>query len=317
MQVNQYMKDLKVIFMGTPDFAVPVLQKLIENTQVVLVVTQPDKLIGRKQILTPTPIKKVALEYNIPVFQPQKIRSDYDTIVNSNADIVITCAYGQIIPKAILDYPRLGCINVHASLLPKYRGGAPIHWCLINGEEKTGITIMYMAEKMDNGDIISQEEYTISATDNVGTLHEKLSKIGANLLISTLPSIIEGTNKRIKQVESEVTFAYNIKREEEKLDFKKTGKELVNQIRGLNPWPLAYLLLDEEECKVMGATFLEKNKSEDVGKIVEVTKNTLGISCKDGILYLERIKPFGKKEMMIKDYLNGINKEELKNKKVG
>ena len=233
------MKDLKVIFMGTPDFAVPVLQKLIENTQVVLVVTQPDKLVGRKQILTPTPIKKVALEYNIPVFQPQKIRSDYDTIVNSNADIVITCAYGQIIPKAILDYPRLGCINVHASLLPKYRGGAPIHWCLINGEEKTGITIMYMAEKMDNGDIISQEEYTISATDNVGTLHEKLSKIGANLLISTLPSIIEGTNKRIKQVESEVTFAYNIKREEEKLDFKKTGKELVNQIRGLNPWPLA------------------------------------------------------------------------------
>lgn len=303
--------------MGTPDFAVPILQKLIENTEVVLVVTQPDKCIGRKQILTPTPIKQVALEHNIPVFQPTKIRSEYETILNTKADMIITCAYGQIIPKVILDYPRLGCINVHASLLPKYRGGAPIHWCLINGEEKTGVTIMYMAEKMDNGDIIAKEEYTILESDNVGSLHEKLSILGANLLIKTLPSIIEGTNERSKQDESQVTYAYNIKREDEHLDFSLEGEKIINKIRGLNPWPLANFTLNNTECKVIEANFEEKENQMTPGTIVEITKSTLGISCKDGIIYLEKIKPFGKKEMEIKDYLNGLNKEELKNKKVG
>lgn len=310
------MKNLKVIFMGTPDFAVPVLQKLIENTNVVLVVTQPDKLVGRKQILTPTPIKKLALEHSIPVFQPTKIRQEYDVILNTKADIIITCAYGQIIPKEILDYPRLGCINVHASLLPKYRGGAPIHWSLINGEEETGITIMYMAEKMDNGDIITQKDYKIEPSDNVGTLHEKLSEIGAQLLIQTLPSIINGTNQKIAQEESNVTYAYNIKREEERLDFKKTGKEVINQIRGLNPWPLANFLLENQEYKVLEARFLKKEHKEEIGKIIEITKQNFGITCQDGILYIEKIKPFGKKEMVIKDYLNGINKEEIINKVV-
>lgn len=311
------MKDLKVIFMGTPDFAVPVLQKLVENTNVVLVVTQPDKLVGRKQILTPTPVKVEAEKHHIPIFQPSKIKEDYEEILNTNADIIITCAYGQIIPKAILDYPRLGCINVHASLLPKYRGGAPIHKCLINGEEKTGVTIMYMAEKMDNGDIISQTEYLIKESDNVGTLHEKLSLLGANLLIETLPSIVNGTNERIKQEESEVTFAYNIKREEERLDFSKTGREILNHIRGLNPWPLANFLLHDTEFKVIEARFAQKEIQKEVGVIVEVTKNALGISCLDGIIYLEKIKPFGKKEMKIVDYLNGVDKEKLLGEKVG
>lgn len=311
------MKDLKVIFMGTPDFAVPVLQKLIENTKVVLVVTQPDKCVGRKQILTPSPIKEVALEHNIPVFQPIKIRNDYASILNCDADIIITCAYGQIIPKVILDYPRLGCINVHASLLPKYRGGAPIHWCLINGEEETGITIMYMAEKMDNGDIIAKEKYTILESDNVGTLHDKLSVLGANLLIKTLPSIIEGTNERTKQDEREATFAYNIKREDEHLEFSLNGKEILNKIRGLNPWPLANCILNNSECKILKAHFEPKENHINPGTIVEVTKNTLGIACKDGTIYLEKIKPFGKKEMEIKDYLNGLDKNDLTNKKVG
>ncbi len=311
------MKDLKVIFMGTPDFAVPVLQKLIENTSVVLVVTQPDKCVGRKQVLTPTPIKEVALENNIPVFQPIKIKAEYEKILNTKADIIITCAYGQIIPKEILDYPSLGCINVHASLLPKYRGGAPIHWCLLNGEEKTGITIMYMAEKMDNGDIISQREYKILDTDNVGTLHEKLSGMGADLLIETLPSIINKMNKRIKQEEEKVTYAYNIKRKDERLTFNAPGKTIINHVRGLNPWPLANFLLDEVECKVIEAKFVPKNGKQEPGTFVEVTKNTLGIACQDGIIYLEKVKPFGKKEMFIKDYLNGLNKKELKNKKVG
>lgn len=302
--------------MGTPDFAVPILKELIDKTKVVLVVTQPDKLVGRKQILTPSPIKKLALEKKIPLFQPNKIREEFDTILNMDADIIITCAYGQIIPKSILDYPKLGCINVHASLLPKYRGGAPIHWCLINGDEKTGITIMYMAEKMDNGDIITQKDYKIEPSDNVGTLHEKLSEIGAQLLIQTLPSIINGTNQKIAQEESNVTYAYNIKREEERLDFKKTGKEIINQIRGLNPWPLANFLLENQEYKVLEARFLKKEHKEEIGKIIEITKQNFGITCQDGIFYIEKIKPFGKKEMVIKDYLNGINKEEIINKVV-
>lgn len=311
------MRDLKVIFMGTPEFAVPILQKLIENTNVVLVVTQPDKLIGRKQILTKTPIKVEAEKNNIPVFQPETIKKDYIPILNANADIIITCAYGQIIPKEILDAPRLGCINVHASLLPKYRGGAPIHWCLLNGEEKTGITIMYMDEKMDNGDIISQEEYLILESDNVGTLHDKLSIIGANLLLKTLPSIVNGTNNRIKQKEEEVTFAYNIKREEERLDFNKTGKEILYHIRGLNSWPLANFVLENREYKVLEARFEKKEEKKEAGTIVEVTKDNFGIACLDGIIYLNKIKPFGKKEMKIKDYLNGIDKENLIGKKVG
>lgn len=309
------MKNLKVIFMGTPDFAVPILEELIKNTNVILVVTQPDKLVGRKQILTPTPIKEVALNNNISVFQPINIKKDYETILNTEADIIITCAYGQIIPKIILDYPKLKCINVHASLLPKYRGGAPIHWCLINGEEKTGITIMYMDEAMDSGNIITQEEYQILDSDNVGTLHDKLSLIGANLLIKTLPSIIDKTNESIKQNELDVTYAFNIKREDERLDFNKTGKEIINKIRGLNPWPLANILINDLEYKIIEARFLKKEVQE-IGIIIEIDKNNLGITCSNGIIYLEKIKPFGKKIMTIKEYLNGIKKEDLINKKV-
>ena len=311
------MKSLKVIFMGTPDFAVPVLQRLIENTSVVLVVSQPDKLVGRKQVLTKTPVKLEAEKNNITVFQPTKIKTEYDVILNTPADIIITCAYGQIIPKEILDYPHFGCINVHASLLPKYRGGAPIHWALLNGEEKTGITIMYMSEAMDAGDIISKEEYKIKDNDNVGTLHDELSNIGADLLIKTLPSIIDGTNDRIKQNENEVTYAYNIKREDERIDFSKTGLEIINKIRGLNPWPLSNFILDNLEYKVLEARFEKKDITKEVGTIVEITKNSLGITCLDGIIYLEKIKPFGKKEMQVSAYLNGVKKEELLGKKIG
>lgn len=311
------MKDTKVIFMGTPDFAVPILQKLIEYTDVSLVVTQPDKKVGRKQILTSSPIKVEAEKNNIPVFQPTRIKEDFEPILNTEADIIITCAYGQIIPKSILDYPRLGCINVHASLLPKYRGGAPIHHCLINGEKETGVTIMYMDEKMDSGDIIAQASYLIKEEDNVGTLHKILSHLGANLLIEILPSIIEGSNKRIKQNIEQVTFAKIIQREDERIDFNQEGNKILNQIRGLNPWPLANFTLNETEMKVLKATFFLDNHGKEPGRIVEVQKNKLGISCKNGIIYLEKIKPFGKKEMAISDYLNGIKKEDLLNAKIG
>lgn len=307
------MKDLKVVFMGTPDFAVSILKTLIENTNVVLVVSQPDKVVGRKKELKQTPIKQMAIKNNIEVFQPNKIKEEYQKIIEINPDIIITCAYGQIIPKVLLDLPKLGCVNVHASLLPKLRGGAPIHKCLIDGYKKTGITIMYMDEKMDSGDIINQEEYVIKREDNVGMLHDKLSSIGANLLIDTLPSIINKTNKRIKQNEEEVTYAYNIKREEEHLDFNKTCQEIYNQVRGLNPWPLANFILDDKEFKVLECSYEEKSIKE-VSKIVEVTKDSIGITAIDGVIYLKTIKPFGKKIMSVKDYLNGIKKEDLLNK---
>ena len=298
------MKDKRVVFMGTPEFAVPVLESLIKETNVVLVVSQPDKLVGRHQTLEATPIKKVALDNGIEVFQPEKIRKDYDKVINANADIIITCAYGQIIPKAILDNPKYGCINVHASLLPKLRGGAPLHKAIIYGEEETGITIMYMDEKMDSGDIIAQESTKIFDTDNVGTIHDRLSLIGAKLLMETLPSIFEGTNERIKQDESKVTYAYNVSREEEKIDFNKTSKEVFNQIRGLYPFPVAFTTLEEEIIKITESKMTESTKGI-AGEITEITKEGIVVKCLDKSIEITRLKPSGKKEMTARDFLNG------------
>lgn len=309
------MKNSKIIFMGTPDFAVPVLEMLIQNYQVLLVVTQPDKKVGRKQELKPTPVKEVACKYNIPVFQPKKIRENYQEILDMQPDLIITCAYGQIIPKIILDCPTIGCFNVHASLLPKYRGGAPIHKALIDGEKETGITIMYMDEGMDTGDMIAKNVYQIKEEDNTGTLHAILSKMGAELLKETLPSIIKKTNPREKQNSKEATYAYNIQREEEHIDFQKTGKEIINQIRGLNPWPTANFILKKEEVKVLEAYF-EPQKISTPSIIQELKKDAIGITCQDGIVFLTKIKPFGKKVMNAKDYLNGVNKKDLISQKV-
>ncbi len=303
---------MKVVFMGTPDFAVPVLKGLIENYEVIGVVSQPDKVIGRHQVLTETPIKKVALENHIPVYQPVKIREEYEDIIQLKPDIIVTCAYGQIIPKVILDCPRLGCINVHASLLPKLRGGAPIHKALIDGYSKTGITIMYMDVKMDNGDIISQRELEILDTDNLESLHDKLSIMGRDLLLDTLPSIIDGTNQRIVQNEDEVTFAYNIKREEEKIDFSKTSREVFNLIRGLSPVPSANTSLFDQEMKVYDSIIFDKNYDTAVcGEIVEIVKDGIVVKTQDGSIILTKIKPFGKKMMDASSYVNGVGKNKL------
>lgn len=308
------MKDLRVVFMGTPDFAVPVLEKLILNTKVVLVVSQPDKCVGRKRELVPTPIKKKALEYNIPVFQPEKVKLDYEEIVLARPDIIITCAYGQIIPKVLLDLPRLGCINVHASLLPYLRGGAPLHHAIIDGYKETGVTIMYMDEAMDTGDIISSVTYPLKDTDTVGTVHDNLMEMGANLLMETLPSIIKGTNKRIKQDNSKATYAYNISRSDEHLDFSGSGVLVERKVRGLNPWPLANTLFDDEEIKIISGYFVLGKSIPK--KINVVTKDSLGIGCSDGIYYVTALKPSGKKVMDIKSYLNGMDKDKLLAKKI-
>ena len=302
---------MKVIFMGTPDFAVPVLEGLIENYEVVLVVSQPDKRVGRKQELRNTPIKEVALKNNIPVFQPTKIREDYEEIINLNPDIIVTCAYGQIIPKVILDCPRLGCINVHASLLPKLRGGAPIHKAIIDGYKTTGITIMYMDVKMDNGDIISQKEIEITDSDNLESLHDKLSVLGKELLLETLPSIIEGTNTRTKQNEADVTFAYNITREEEHIDFNKTSREVFNLIRGLSPVPGANAILFDDEMKIYDSVINDKEYNGTCGEIVDITKEGIVVKTKDSAVILTKIKPFGKKLMDSNSYVNGIGRDKL------
>ena len=295
----------KVIFMGTPDFAVPILETLIKTCEVVLVVTQPDKKIGRNQEVSYSPIKKIALDNNIKVFQPEKIKDEMDEILTTDADLIVTCAYGQILPEVILNHPKIASINVHASLLPYLRGGAPIHHAIIDGYDKTGVTIMYMAKGMDDGDIISQEETKIEEADNVGTLHDRLSIMGANLLEKTLPSIIAGTNDRITQNPELVTFAPTIKREEEHIDFNKNGKDIINLVRGLNPWPKANTIINDLEFKIIEAYF-EPSIVDKTNKVI-ISKNSLGITCADGVIYFKRIKPFGKKEMDIKDYLNGLH----------
>ena len=305
---------MNIVFMGTPDFAVPILETLIQNTKVVLVVSQPDKKVGRKQILTKTPIHEVADKYGIPVFQPEKIKNDYERILEVKPDIIITCAYGQIIPKVLLDLPRLGCINVHASLLPKLRGGAPLHHAVIDGLDKTGVTIMYMDEAMDTGDIISTISYDIKSSDTTEDIHDTLRELGAKLLIDTLPSIITGTNRRIKQNETEATYGYNITREEEHIDFNKSGILIDRLVRGLYSWPLANTIIGDTEYKIVAGYFI-KGKGNP-GMISDISKKVLGIGCLDGTYYVTKIKPAGKKIMDIKDFLNGIDIEEFKSRSI-
>ena len=297
--------------MGTPEFAGVVLKELINNCEVKLVVSQPDRKKTRNGELIPTPVKQIAIANNIDFIQPIRIKEDYQDIININPDIIITCAYGQIIPKGVLDIPRLGCINVHASLLPKYRGGAPIHKCIINGDKVTGITIMYMNEGMDEGNIISQAQIPILDSDNLETMFNKLSILGSQLLLKTLPSIINGTNDSIVQNKDEVTYAYNIKKEEELIKFN-SALEVFNQVRGLYKEPGAYFMLDNKRIKVFETRI---NNSKRLYKPLEITsiyEDGIGIGCNDGTeIILTDILIDGKKRMKVKDYLKGVNGDEL------
>lgn len=308
------MKDLKVIFMGTPEFCVPILEALIINCNVIAVVTQPDKEVGRKKEIVFSPIKTLALKHDIKVLQPVKIKEEYSEITNLNPDIIITCAYGQIVPEIVLKTPKYGCINVHASLLPKLRGGAPIHKAIIYGYKKTGITIMYMDKGMDTGDMISKVEVDILDTDTAETLHDKLQNVSVPLLINTLPSIINGTNKREKQNDDEATYAYNVSREEEHVDFNKTSKEIFNQIRGLNSWPGAYAILDDKNIKLWTSKINDKTYDSKPGTIVNLDKNGMEVTTKDGSIIITELQVPGKKKMNIKDFINGNKKEDYLNK---
>lgn len=309
------MKDKRVVFMGTPDFAVPVLEKLIENTNVVLVVTKKDAYVGRKKVLTESPVAICAHEHNIEVYKPNKLKEDYEYILNKKPDIIITCAYGSIVPKVVLDYPSYGCINVHASLLPKYRGASPIVASILNGEKETGITIMYMDEGIDTGNIIMSRSIEIEDNDNSLSLSNKLSLLGANLLIDTLPKIFEGENFDIPQDNEEATYVGMLKREDEHINFNNSVENIKNQVRAFSPEPYAFINIDDTEYKISEVETKKCDVSK-IGIIVEVNKDSFGITAKDGIVYIKRIKPSGKKEMSVRDFFNGFDKTSLLNKKV-
>lgn len=303
---------MRIVFMGTPEFSVPILEALINNGyEIVGVVTQPDKKIGRKQILTPSPVKQVAKKHSIKVLQPEKIKNEYKEVLTLNPDLIVTAAYGQFIPKEILDFPKYGCINVHASLLPLLRGGAPIQKAIIEGHKKTGITIMEMTLKMDAGDILSQKEIEITAEDTYGSLHDKLSKIGAKLLIETIPKLIKGEIKKIKQDESLVTFAYNLTREDEKIKWEKQSQDVYNHVRGLDPTPGAYTTIDNQILKVWKVSLTNDESDEQPGTIVK-TKTSIGVVCGDKkVVELVEVQVAGKRRMTVKELLNGNVKEFL------
>lgn len=305
-------KKLRIVFMGTPGFAVPVLRGLIEHYEVVLVVCQPDRKKDRKGNMLIPETKQVAIDNGIEVFQPLKVREDYQIILDKNPDMIVTCAYGQIIPKVIIDYPKYGCINVHGSLLPKLRGGAPIHWAIINGEKETGMTIMQMSEKMDAGDIIRQRSLVIGEDEILDSLYGRMSILGRDLLLETIPDIVNGTVHYFPQKENEVTFGYNVRREEEKINFSKNGIEIKNLVRGLNSIPGAYTILDGKRMKVYQIEILnEKYSSGKYGEIVAVDQEGMIVQCGDGFIKLLDIAVEGKKRCMVRDYFNGIKKESF------
>ncbi|ODG91208.1 MULTISPECIES: methionyl-tRNA formyltransferase [Bacillaceae] len=299
----------KIVFMGTPDFSVPVLRRLIdEGYDVVGVVTQPDRPVGRKRVLTPPPVKVEALKHNIPVLQPEKIRLPEETekVLALKPDLIVTAAFGQILPTDILEAPKFGCINVHASLLPELRGGAPIHYSIIQGKSETGVTIMYMVEKLDAGDMLAKVVVPIEEKDHVGTLHDKLSIAGANLLSETIPPLLKGEMNAVKQDESKVSFAKNIKREEEQINWSKTGEEIYNHVRGLHPWPVAYTTLNGEVLKVWWGEKVNTNQNLTPGEIIDVLNDGILVATGNHTaIKITDLQPAGKKRMEAKQYING------------
>lgn len=299
-----------IIFMGTPTFSAPILRMLVEEGyKVKAVVTQPDRPVGRKKVLTAPPVKEEAIQLGLPIIQPNKLKGseELDQIIALKPDLIITAAFGQILPKELLEVPELGCINVHASLLPAYRGGAPIHQAIIDGQSKTGVTIMYMEEKLDAGDIISQSEISIEHTDDTGLLFEKLSAIGSELLKETLPSIIAKTNSRTKQDDTKVTFAKNISREQERIDWNNSTLQIHNQIRGLHPWPVAYTTLDGQVVKIWKADTTSIQTNEKPGTVVKIESDYFVVQTgKSGTIRINELQPAGKKKMSAEDYLRGV-----------
>ncbi|ARK31052.1 methionyl-tRNA formyltransferase [Halalkalibacter krulwichiae] len=304
---------MKIVFMGTPDFSVPVLSNLIsEGYDIVAVVTQPDRPVGRKRVLTPPPVKVEAEKHKIAVLQPEKIKEpmEIEKVLAYDPDLIITAAFGQILPKELLDAPKYGCINVHASLLPEYRGGAPIHQAIIDGQKEAGVTIMYMVEKLDAGDMLSQVRVPIDENDHVGTMHDKLSSSGAKLLIETIPGLISGAIQPQPQDEAKVTFARNISREMELLDWTRSGESLYNQIRGLHPWPVAYTLLEGKPLKVWWGEKVKSTQEQKPGVIERIDADGFVVATgSDTAIKITELQPSGKKKMTADSFIRGAGSQ--------
>ena len=296
--------------MGTPDFAGEALKALINSKhQVAAVFTQPDKPKGRGNKLTPPPVKEVALENEIPVFQPQRIRDaeSLQILKDIQPDIIVVAAYGKILPREILDLPLYGCVNIHASVLPKYRGAAPIHWAVVNGEKETGITIMQMDTGMDTGDILLVEKIEISASADTGEIFQKLAVTGSSLIIKALEKIEKGELNPIKQEESEATYAPVLTKEDELLEWNMKAEDVFNKIRGMNPWPGVYTFFRGERLKIQKSNLLdiEQLSSAEPGEITDFLPEGIVIAAAKGFVALEVIQPAGKKQMNHKDFING------------
>lgn len=311
----------KVVFMGTPAFSVPILEGLIqEGYEVAAVVTQPDRPVGRKKTITETPVKKAALSHNLKVLQPEKISGspEIEEIRELQPDIIVTAAFGQFLPETLLQIPKYGAINVHASLLPKYRGGAPVHYAIMNGEKETGVTIMEMIKKMDAGGIFVQKSIPITKNDDVGSMFEKLSLLGKELLLEALPKILAGELKPTAQDEAAVTFSPNITREQEEISWKKTASEIDCQVRGMRPWPIAFTTYKSNRWKILEVAVLEEKTDETPGTIIYRSKKELKIACgNQTVLALQTLQPAGKSQQTISAFLNGVGQQVTVGEKVG
>lgn len=303
----------KLIFMGTPQFSVPILEGLHQaGYDIVAVVTQPDRLVGRKKVLTKTPVKQSAEALGLEVLQPEKLSGseEMEHLLSLDADIIVTAAYGQFLPQTLLDAPKHGAINVHASLLPKYRGGAPIHYAVMNGDAQTGVTIMEMVKKMDAGAMIAQKAIDILPTDDTGLLFEKLSLVGRDLLLETLPHYLAGDITPVPQNEAEVTYAPNISREEERLSFETMTSQVMEQhVRGMRPFPIAHVMKDNKRMKLYETKPLEEHTTKEAGCVVAIHKDSFDVACQSGsVLRIFVLQPEGKAKMTATDYLNGVGR---------
>ncbi len=298
---------MKILFMGTPDFAVPCLEALVKAGHTLVgAVSQPDQPKGRGHKLQPPPVKVCAMEHDIPVYQPTTLKNEsfLEALKETDPELIVVVAYGKILPKYILDYPKYGCVNVHASLLPKYRGAAPIQWSVINGEKVTGVTTMYMAEGLDTGDMIEKAETEIGVAETYGELHDRLSVMGAELLVQTVVKLEDGTAEREVQKDEESCYAPMLSKETGHIDWTKSGQEVLNLIRGTNPWPMAFSLYEGVPMKLIAGSVSEQ-KGSAPGEIISVDKKGICIATGDGSIIVTEIQMQGSKRMDVASYLNG------------
>ena len=303
---------MRIVFMGTPDFSVPTLEPLIRNHQVVGVVTQPDTRKGRGKAMAFPPVKEKALEYDIPVYQPVKVREPefIEELKKMNPDIIVVVAFGQILPEEILNLPPYGCVNVHASLLPKYRGAAPIQWAVIDGEKETGVTTMYMAKGLDTGDMLDKVVVPIDPKETGESLHDKLSEAGGRLILETLTKLENGTAVRIPQNDAESCYAKMLTKELGEIDWNQSAAAIERLIRGLNSWPSAYTHLDGKTLKIWDADVEEGQADVAVGTVTEVKKDCFYVQTGDGRLKINEIQLQGKKRMAVQAFLLGYKIEK-------